>query len=200
MPARASPTIPGSTCASSLSCTYPCALCPLPVTRRPSTSKERSHGAPEVIRAVSAPVSSTPPDSSRDAFPAPVAPGSSNPPCQAPPSWWAMRTRTTPSIGEDRVVVSTARLSVSPRLAMRAVGAVTTNPSPSAVSAVCQMSYASWAYRAVTPGRSCQNPSVNFTRYSCRWVSSGEGEGGGGPRSPHGRAHQLPRDDCRARS
>ena len=73
-----------------------------------------------------------------------------------------MRTRTTPSRGEERVTVSTARLSVSPRLAITDVGAVMTRPGPSGVRSVCQTSYASWAYSASTPGRSCQNPSVNF--------------------------------------
>ena len=38
----------------------------------------------------------------------------------------------------------------------------TTSPSPSGVASVLSMSYASWAYSAVAPGRSCQNPSVNF--------------------------------------
>jgi len=76
--------------------------------------------------------------------------------------WWAIRTRITPSAGEESVVVSTGRLRVSPRPAITLVGAVMTIPGPSGVSEVSATSYASCAWSAVTPGRSCQNPSVNF--------------------------------------
>ena len=140
--ARALPTTPRSIAASGPSRTYACDLWPLPVTRAPSTSNDRFHGAPAATRAVSDPVVRVLSPSSIDASPTPpaTAPGSSNPPCEAPPSWWTTRTRTIPSRGDDSVTVSTDRLRVAPREVMRAVGAVMTRPGPSAVASVCSMS------------------------------------------------------------
>ncbi len=76
----------------------------------------------------------------------------------SPPLWWPMVTPTTPGAGEKKRTVTTGRLSVSPRPLIWPAGAKTVKPR-SSISTDSTVPGRS----TLTPGRSCQYPSVNFT-------------------------------------
>jgi hypothetical protein len=120
-------------------------------TRHPSMSATRAVSSPVVSVALS-PVTSTVTGCVSSVL---------SPKCGSrgsPPVWWAMVTPMTPGAGEKNRTVTRGRLRVSPRPLIWPVGAKTVKPRSSGST-----DSTTPGRRTLTPGRSCQYPSVNFT-------------------------------------